>query len=145
MIFNMIRFVEWPEPVKSAESDYLVICTAGNSNMSQALQSLSGKTVKGRNVQIKQAGRQSDLPRCHVLFMGEMSRATTHTYIEASRKGAVLTISDTKGFAEGGGMIGFIILQGKVSFEINQQNATRQGLRISSRLLKLAHRVLGSH
>ena len=39
-------------------------------------------------------------------------------------------------------MIGFVIDQDKLRFEINQQAAARHNLRISAKLLELARRVI---
>lgn len=49
-----------------------------------------------------------------------------------------LTISDIEGFAERGGVIGFIALENKIHFAINVDAAERMGLKISSQLLRLA-------
>ena len=50
----------------------------------------------------------------------------------------ILTISDSKGFADRDVAINFIIVKGKRKFEINTDAIDRPGLRVSSQLLKLA-------
>ena len=56
----------------------------------------------------------------------------------------MLTVGETDGFARQGGTIGFTMEGDRVRFEINTRAAQRAGLEISSRLLRLASRVIGS-
>jgi YfiR/HmsC-like len=53
----------------------------------------------------------------------------------------VLTIGESDGFARAGGMVNFVIDAGRVRFDVNQKAAERRGLRLSSRMLRLARRV----
>jgi hypothetical protein len=50
----------------------------------------------------------------------------------------VLTVGESPDFLRQGGIINFVLEDGKVRFEINQDAATQADLRISSRLLRLA-------
>ena len=54
----------------------------------------------------------------------------------------VLTISEVNGFIEQGGIINFIIVNDKIRFEINERVAKESGLKISSKLLRLARKVI---
>ena len=56
----------------------------------------------------------------------------------------VLTVADTDGFLDDGGIINFKLEGSKVRFEINQQAAERVGIKISSKLLRLAVGPKGS-
>jgi hypothetical protein len=51
---------------------------------------------------------------------------------------AVLTVGETGDFLENGGMISFIIDEKHVRFIVNHESIRRAGLRMSSKLLKLA-------
>jgi hypothetical protein len=50
----------------------------------------------------------------------------------------VLTVSDMNGFCGGGGIIALFMEEKQIRFEINTDAAQRNGLRLSSQLLKLA-------
>jgi hypothetical protein len=50
----------------------------------------------------------------------------------------VLTIGEHDGFAAAGGVIGFVVRDDRVQFEINPDAASRADLKVSSRLLQLA-------
>jgi len=50
----------------------------------------------------------------------------------------ILTVGETPGFAERGGVIRLVLEDNKVRFEVNVDAAHQAGLTISSRLLTLA-------
>lgn len=50
----------------------------------------------------------------------------------------VLTVSDIRDFSQRGGMIQFVVADGKVRFEVNVKNATDAGLTFSADLLEVA-------
>ena len=58
--------------------------------------------------------------------------------IKAAGNGPVLTVGDTAGFINSGGMIRFTERGRRIRFEINLAAAERASLRVSSRLLRLA-------
>ncbi len=49
-----------------------------------------------------------------------------------------MTVGETEGFAQAGGVINFTVEESKVRFEINVTTAERAHLKISSKLLALA-------
>jgi hypothetical protein len=58
--------------------------------------------------------------------------------LKNARTQPVLTVGESPDFVRQGGIINFILEEGKVRFEIDPANAERARLRISSRLLRLA-------
>lgn len=62
--------------------------------------------------------------------------------LKAVRDQPVLTVGDSSGFAEAGGMIGFLLQDNRVRFDVNLPSAQRSKLRVSSNLLRVARRVL---
>jgi len=54
----------------------------------------------------------------------------------------VLTIGEIDGFLETGGIINFILEQKKLVFEVNLVAGKRAKLEISSKLLRIAKRVI---
>jgi len=54
----------------------------------------------------------------------------------------VLTVGETVDFLEVGGIINFIVEEKKIRFEINVAAARKAGLKVRSKLLRLAKRVV---
>jgi len=79
---------------------------------------------------------------CQVLFISRSERERVPQILAAVKGSPVLTVGDTKGFADDGVIINFVLEGSKVRFEINTDSADRAGLKISSKLLQLAKRIV---
>ena len=85
------------------------------------------------------------MKKCHVLLLCSCDNVRIESprqIIEALADSPILTVGETDGFLESGGIINFITEEDKVRFEINAAAAKKRGLRISSKLLRLAKRVI---
>jgi len=101
----------------------------------------STKTVGNKKIAVRRFESPGDCAPCHVLFVSS-SEAERLDGVIAKTKGAhTLVVGDTEGFARRGVAINFFIERNKVRFEINPAAARRAGLKISSKLLRLARIV----
>jgi hypothetical protein len=82
------------------------------------------------------------LRKCKVLFVYSAQECSCEDIIGIVKDSSVLTIGETKDFAAKGGIIGFVVEKNKVRFEVNLTAAKRANLKISSKLLRLAKRVI---
>jgi hypothetical protein len=78
-----------------------------------------------------------DAGRCQIVYVGRSERDQARNILKGIKAG-ILTIGDMNQFTSSGGIINFVIVENRVSFEINIDAAERSGLKISSQLLKLA-------
>lgn len=138
MIYNMIRFMDWPDEALPSTSTQLTVCVAGKGQLSTAVNSLQGKQVKGKVITVRQLASGTNTTGCQVLVFSDLDKSTSLNLLERIRSSALLTISDSAGFARSGGIVGFALQEGKVRFEINQAASQRHRIRISAQLLKLA-------
>ena len=73
---------------------------------------------------------------CHVLFI---HRGVRHEpYLREARGQPLLTVGEVPDFLRDGGIVNFVVEDGKVRFDIDREAAARANLAISSRLLRLA-------
>jgi hypothetical protein len=137
-VYNFIKFVEWPSSAFSRADAPITIGILGQDPMDEALESLKSKTAQGRKLTVRRFAKIGDLEKCHVLFVGKSERESLAVVLKQVRDSGVLTIADIRGFAAAGGIVNFINVENRISFEINTDAADRAGLRVSSQLLKLA-------
>lgn len=142
-LFNFTKFVEWPHSAFGDEHTPLKICVLGESPFGKTLRALAGDEVVGRRLLLAHPETLNALETCHVLFVSRSERDRLGSVLAGVRNAPVLTVGDTPGFVDQGGMINFVLEGSKVRFDINQEAAERAGLRISSRLLALAKHVKG--
>ncbi len=135
-LFNFAKFVQWPDTAFGSESN-LQICVLGDNPISPALSTIENKTAQGRNVVVRRSLKASEAAECNILYVAD-ARA-----LPAAGRAApgALTVSDSTGFAEAGGMIGLVTLDNKVRFEVNLDAINDAGLKVSAQLLKLAKAV----
>lgn len=149
-LYNFLLFVDWPEKAFDTSGTF-TIGILGKDPFGEAFDPIKGKKIKGRKVMIKQFDRVQDLSFCHLLFISSSERSRMPRIIEKIKGWSVLTVSDMEGFVHLGGMIGFsnILAQDNLRnargpmkkqrrFEINLTAANQTGLKIRSRLLRLA-------
>jgi hypothetical protein len=142
-LYNFAKFVEWPEPANT--SNRFQICVVGDPAFATALDGIiNGETTGGRpfvRVEPASPGAARD---CQILFIGGQARDQGTPLIDAVRRLPVLTVGEAPGFLEQGGTIRFVTEAGRVRFDISPAAADRAGLKISSKLLRVARSLWGA-
>jgi hypothetical protein len=145
-LYNFARFVNWPEEAFAGPDTPISIGILGNDPFGIHLDlTLRDKTVKGRNLVVKRFTKLDDTKLCHILFISKSEKGRVSETLSVLKNWHVLTASDMKGFAQCGGVIAFVTKDNKIGFEINVDSADQAGLKISSKLLKLAKIVRRNH
>jgi hypothetical protein len=142
MVYNFIMFVEWP-PDSFGKGRLMEICLAGDSQAGRSFTRLNGKTYKEKTINVRQVKGPGGIGGCNLLFIQNSESDNLQQYLLATRKRAIVTVSDINSFAASGGMIGFYEQSGKIRFEINVEAARQAKITIYSQLLKLARIVSG--
>jgi YfiR/HmsC-like len=143
-LYNFARFVEWPPETFHDAQEPFVIAVLGRDPFGPALDdTVSGKTVLGRRIEVRRATRAEDIHEAQIVFVSASERAGMPAILKTLERPGLLTVGDVDGFAEHGGAINFIMQGHKVRFEINPTKAEQARLKMSSQLLKLATLVAG--
>lgn len=137
-LYNFAKFVGWPEEALQDDQIHIILCVFGKDPFGDALASVKGKSVKDRKVVIKHCATLDELEKCHILFIGRSEEQNLSEILAKVKNWNTLTVSDMEGFAQSGGVINFVTVEKKIRFEINLDAAERTGLKISSKLLRLA-------
>lgn len=132
-LLNFTRFVEWPAP--AAPGAPLTICVARANPFGTFLAStLAGERANGRPLTSRVVSTPDS--SCGVLFVP--GGVPPGPFLQAAGSAPVLTVGESPDFLQRGGMIAFVVADGRVRFTINPAAAQRSRLVISSRLLQLA-------
>jgi hypothetical protein len=131
-LFNFAKFVEWPD---AASAGPITLCVAGHNVFGEVLtETIRGEAINGRSLVAHVA--LAPERGCHVLFVPR--GAAVANYLKAVRGAPVLTVGESDDFVAAGGIVRFVLDGVNVRFEIDAAKAEAAGLRISSRLLRLA-------
>ena len=142
MLFNIARFVEWPDPGFGHRNRQIVFSILGDDELASVITAtFSSRTINRKDVFVRFVRRVEDVKQTDILFIAASESARIPAVIEALRGKSVLTVADVEGFASQGGMVNFVQRGDKVRFEINPDSVLRSGLKVSAKVLTLAKLV----
>jgi hypothetical protein len=142
-IIKIVDYVTWPEGADVDSNGSVVIAIIGESPLIPALEELADqKTREGKKMRIKSLTVEDDLTDCQILFLPMDDKVQLAKVLKKVQNVPVLTISDCHYFARYGVMVNFFKeeVEGKekIKFEVNTMTMQFAGLKMSSKLLKLA-------
>jgi len=144
-IYNFAKFVEWPSAAFAQPDSPIVIGVLGTDPFGSVLDRLvQDKKIGQRGFVVRRYkwGKDlkdlKDLRDCKILFVSASEKAHADEIIQLVKWLPILTVGETPGFAEHGGVIRFTVEDNRVRFEVNVDAAHQADLNISSRLLTLA-------
>ncbi|HEV2489104.1 MAG TPA: YfiR family protein [Candidatus Acidoferrales bacterium] len=142
ILYNLVKFVEWPSSAYPDSQAPTMLCVLGQDQFSDALE-LPGYAQKanGRPISIRRLKDEKGIRDCQVLYIGTSERRAIPQILSRLKESNVLTVGEMSQFAVQGGIIQFTLEDKQVRFQINLDAASRMSLKISSRLLMLAHIV----
>jgi YfiR/HmsC-like len=139
-LFNFGRFIEWPDAAMKGQT--FTICVLGEDPFGRVLDAtLAGEAINSRKLVARRIGSVRDATNCQILFVSSSEASRVADIVASLSKTGTLTVSDTPGFTNKGGMIQFVLIENKVRFDVNLTAAEKEGLTISSQLLKVAANV----
>lgn len=143
-LLNFARFVDWPDGSAAGTHDSMSLCVVGDDPFRGILdETVKGKTVNGRDLVVERFKRGDDARDCQIVFISASESRRLNPILESLKGASVLTVGETDGFAQRGGIINFVLEDNRVHFEINVEAAERARLKISSKLLSLAKIIKG--
>lgn len=138
-LYKFALFIDWPEKAFAETSSSFIFGILGNDPFDKTIdEMLSNKKIKGKSIIIKRYASYKEIDNCHVLFISKSKRHRLKTIFRYLATKPILTVGETPGFADAGGIINFIHQNKNIRFEINNESAQKHHLNISSKLLRLA-------
>ena len=143
-LINFAKFVEWPPEVMKDPTVSLTFCIAGSDPFHGELDRIvQGKKISSHPLEIVHLSRDRTARSCHILFISFAEKKRIPQILAELASLPILTVGESDGFLQQGGMIDLIVIDERVKFDVNLETATKAGLKVSSRLLNLARSILG--
>lgn len=141
-VCNFLKFVEWPEGRFPNPSAPLVLGVAGKGPIVTALERMTReRTINGHPLIVRTVETPEDARSVHLLFLHASEDKRLDALLPLLADSSVLTVGESRAFAQAKGIITFVPEGDRLRFEINMNSAERAGLRISAQLQKLATTV----
>jgi len=138
-IYNFIKFIEWPD---ENTFNTFNVCILGKDPFGRAMDILKEKKVKNAKINVLRINSLEKAEKCQVVFISPSEKNSLKKILDSLKIKPILTISEVPDFIKKEGIINFIIIKNKIRFEINEKASREAGLKISSKLLRLAKRVI---
>ncbi len=136
-LYNFASFTSWPE-----YGETFHLCIFGENPFRKNLDRIRSKRIVGRPIKIHLINTIESLDPCQLVFISAEAKNRMNQVLEHVANQPILTIADTPKALNSGIVINMSSGGKRVSFEVNLTAAKRQGLKISSKLLRLAKRVV---
>ena len=144
LLYRFAGYVEWPQ--EGTPVGPFVIGVMGADEVAAELEELvRGRPLNNRPVIVKRIKEGDALTGLHMLFVGGRDSARIRNAARMGRPAAILLVSDTAGGLEAGSVINFVSVDDRIGFEVSIEAAERSALRVSSRMLGVARRVIGAN
>lgn len=135
LIFNFIKYIEWPDATKSGD---FVIAVYGDDDVYDQLSKLYGqRKIKGQNAEIVNASGVETLSNAHIIYVSSSKSRDFESILEKYDTKPTLIITDKAGLGKKGSSINFREVGGKLKFEINQATFDNSDLKVSSQLVNM--------
>jgi hypothetical protein len=145
-LLNFARFNEWPKSALPDDNEPLVIGILGADPFGSALDAtVQGELIGSHPLTVRRFGRDDDFSRCHMLFIGRTESARLPVILSFLHGKPVLTVSDIDRFAYRNGMIGMLVERGRVQVQVNLDQAKREQMGVSAKLLKVSLVIRDTH
>ena len=137
------RFITWPTDAEIDDnSKPFVIAVIGKNPFGSKLNNIySKRKIRDKKVKIIYISRINQITGFHILFIPKSEQKRLQSIISRSKENHVLTIGDSKGFAEKGVLFNFYTENDQIKFEINEKAVRGSGLSINYLLLNVARIV----
>ena len=142
---SFARFAEWPADTLP-DGAPITFCVMGDEDVAGALERLvRSRSVQGREIKVLRLKvdilsqrQESTLQACHLLYASGIDASQCPLLLAAIEGKPVFSVSDSRGFAERGGLAALYVELKRMRFAINVDTMRRSGLRLSASLLSLA-------
>lgn len=135
-IYSFTRHIMWPETEAQGNFEIHVL---GECPIMEELQVLADtKKVGERPIQVAQINSINEIRKCHILFVPAERSAELDGIISKINGGSTLIVTEQPGLGVKGSHINFVRKDGKLVFELNQNAASKNNLKVSSLLTSLA-------
>lgn len=139
MVFNLTKFIDWPEWKVDQEHPAFVVCLLGSDPISSTLKSLlQNKLIKSKPIIVRELRSVDAAKECHILYVGSKEAKSLNRALADLENNAVLTISERANTESPGQAVGLPNNEEHVRIDVNLGVAQRSKLIVSSKLLHLA-------
>jgi len=134
-VYNFIKYIEWP----SNEQTFKIGVLNGTPELMASFKKMiAKKSGEGHQLVLENYSSAAAAGNCQLLFIPD-NQSNTLSEVSAKLTGKpTLIVTESDGLIKKGSGINFIVVDGKLRFELNRSTLKKADLKVSSNLLGLA-------
>ncbi len=133
-LYKICKFTFWPD-AKNKPGPF-VISVLGTLPAGNEI-SIPGKTIGKRKLVVRKIQKLEQIKKSNVLFIAPSEAHRIRTILDYIKGRSILTVGDTKGFAQKGVIINFYTSGKALRFEINSEAIKASKLQLHSQLFSI--------
>ena len=143
-LYKFTGYVDWPSDVLGTAGTPFTIGVLGADALASELALVvTGREVDRHPVVVRRLKSGDSAAELAMLYVGRGETARLKSVLGAAPPRSLLVVTEAEGAPPAGSMINFVLVERRVRFDVSLEAAERGGVRLSSRLLAVAHRVHG--
>jgi len=137
-IYNILRFVSWPDGHLLAQTDTVNICLLKQNPFKQYLEPIKSMAITGRSIRLKTIQSLKSSSDCHLIFFQQEEQQETPLFKQFIQSSDAILLGENIEFINDGGMFGFFIQNNKVKLGANRKAISNPDIHISALLLEVS-------
>lgn len=146
LLLRFATYVDWPGDTLPQPGKAFVIGILGDDPFGELIdETVARRASDDRPVEVRRLERVEQAEECQIVFISRAERHRQADLLAALNGHAILTVGESERFLRDGGGINLVVgRDSRVKLEVNLAATDRAGLKLSSRMLSLAQRVIRS-
>jgi len=137
-LYNFAALTSWPEYT----GKQIRLCVLGKDRFKGSLEKLAANAAGGIRISLSYLPNLKASENCQMLFIDSSEQANAEDILQYLDNMPVLTVTDSPDLFDAGVMIGLFVENKRLTFDVNYAQTKNAGLSVSSKLLRIARRVL---
>ena len=139
-VHHIINFIQWPDS-GAYSRQRMIVCLVGDTAFQSSLSPLTRQSLAQYDMEVVVNPLPAKIDGCHIMYFSNTTDEQTRNILTQICQLPILTLGDSPGFAQAGGMIGFVIHENNVRLEVNISAAHQANIAISAKLLEIALKI----
>lgn len=136
LIHKFANYGQWPD--ESDRTEFRIGILGKDPFGADLSRILDSKSVHEKKIVLLYSEEPSELKSCQIVFISSSEKGRLDQMFSTFKDANILTIGDSQGFAETGGIIGFFEKDQQIHFKVNMATLKETNLFLGARLLRAA-------